>query len=209
MKKIKIILLTTLILFSALCTAAMAQSNATTTASANVISAINVGEESQPLDFGYILPGTEKFINQYNQAVEENGDGIIGGEQRGYVSIEAATGNNIDVSLDVPSALATDDNNNTLIINFSIGAWSGSGNDFVNAQISETKPDGTAAAGEVTGGDNLDFSSADGGWSLSSPFAMPSSGKVYLAVGAFVTATEKQATGNYSGTIEVTATVAN
>ena len=210
MKKVFTILAAVL-LFAGLHSKALAQSDAsTTTASANVVQSLEVGAESQNLDFGYMLANTQKHVDFFKGVTTLlNDTGIRGGEQRGYISIETAAGSSVDLSLAVPSTLK-DESDNSLNIDFdrSIGTTVQS---ELNGRVSETAPTGSTFE-EVyayENGDGNQFSFNSGTWSLNNSITMPASGTMYLVLGGEVSTNENQPVGNYSGDVTLTATINN
>ena len=201
MKKVFTILAAVL-LIAGLHSKALAQSDAsTTTASANVVQSLEVGAESQNLDFGNMLAGTAKTIDDADGAITlVNGEGVTGGEQRGYISIETADGSSVDLSLIVPSNLQ--DGSNTLTADFEVGLGPS-----LTGRVTDTKPTGTQTVDIYSGGAGSDFSLTDGVWSLDSPIIMPASGTLYLVLGGEVSADENQPVGNYLGDVTLTATI--
>ena len=200
-------ILAAVLLFAGLHSKALAQSDAsTTTASANVVQSLEVGAESQNLDFGNMLAGTTKQVSASNGLVVlGTGGGITGGEQRGYISIETAGGTSLDLSLTVPSSLQ-DGSNNTLSLDFDTSRG-GTTQSNLFTRISEVKPTGTDALDNYNDGFIL-FNYNGGTWSLDNPpIIMPASGTVYMALGGEVFADENQPAGNYSGDVTLTATI--
>lgn len=216
-KTVSIFLLavTVLVSFSSV---ALGQSNddATIQATATVIAAMAVGEETQDLEFNNILVNSAKFISATDGSVDASaastggsGDGITGGEQRGYVSIESTAGTNIRVLLTLPTQLLHSDESNTLSIQFST-----TGTNFnLNGLVSANKPSGeetlTALAGSASG--NWTFQEPNGTWNTtqSPSFVMPEGGKAYMVLGAKVVAGGFQTLGTYTGDIVVTASILN
>ena len=211
MKKIPTLLLTAALL-AGLNSAALAQSDAsTTTASANVVQNITVGAESQNIDLGDIVAGTGKFISVHDGVVYlKDDEGITGGEQRGYFSIETAAGTVIDISIAVPSAL--EDGSNTLAVNFDSGV-NGSSNLYMNGKVTNQAPTGTVAIANYSSGtgNHFTYNSDTSTWDLNNDqlITMDTDGKVYFALGGQVTADENQPAGSYNGSITLTATINN
>lgn len=202
---------------------AMAQSSddASINANATVVQGMQVGEESQDLDFNNILRNSAKFIGALNGIADASAagtkgtvDGITGGESRGYFSIEIAPGASVDISLNVPTNIIDAAQGfpfPALPIDFSD---TGDGGDNFNGFLTEQQP-GTGPGGVtpistgVTAGSNFTFDPGDSIWSLDNAFEMPESGKVYLVMGGEVSAASDQELGEYTGFIELTATIAN
>ena len=211
MKKIPTLLLTAALL-AGLNSAALAQSDAsTTTASANVVQNITVGAESQNIDLGDIVAGTGKFISVHDGVVYlKDDEGITGGEQRGYFSIETAAGTVIDISIAVPSTL--EDGSNTLAVNFDSGV-NGSSNLYMNGKVTNQAPTGTVAIANYSSGtgNHFTYNSDTSTWDLNNDqlITMDTDGKVYFALGGQVTANENQPAGSYNGSITLTATINN
>ena len=132
------------VLFSVSSFAAMAQSSATSTASANVVQILKVGETSGPIKLGYILPGERKYLTPGNNVTHYDGSlnvvnsGITGSEERGYISITAASGTKLNLSIQVSSL--TDDNQNTL--NFQLKAINNKQlqSSIINGALTEDDP---------------------------------------------------------------------
>mgnify|MGYP002760340563 CR=1 FL=1 len=205
-------ILAAVLLIAGLHSKALAQSDAsTTTASANVVQNITVGAESQNIDLGDIVAGTGKFISVHDMEVHlKDDEGITGGEQRGYFSIETAAGTVIDISIAVPSAL--EDGSNTLAVNFDSGV-NGSSNLYMNGKVTNQAPTGTVAIANYSSGtgNHFTYNSDTSTWDLNNDqlITMDTDGKVYFALGGQVTANENQPAGNYSGSITLTATINN
>ena len=206
MKRISTVLAAVL-LIAGLHSKVLAQSNATTTASANVVQNLEVGEESQNLDFGDMLAGTLKQISAFDGAVSLLNDARVnGGEQRGFIRVETAAGSTVNVSLAVPSNLQ-DSNDNTLPVDFDTN-YGGTNQGTLNFRITEVKPTGSTEVNNIPGyGFSHTYSS--GVWSLDSGFAMPASGTFYFTLGGEVSAGENQPLGEYSGDITLTVTLNN
>lgn len=216
--KIAPVLLLIFALIAGVSSAAFGQSSAneTITASANIIQGVSVGDDTQNLKFGNILQDTGKIVLATDGSVDASaagtggsGDGITGGEQRGYVSIESTADTNIRVLLTLPTQLLHSNGSNTLSIQFST-----TGTNFnLNGMVSANKPTGeetiTALAGSASG--NWTFQEPNGTWNTtqSPSFVMPEGGKAYMVLGAEVVAGRFQALGTYTGDIVVTASILN
>ena len=201
------IMLTAVFLLAGLHTKTMAQSNATTTASANVVQNLEVGGESQSLDFGDIIAGTKKRVGHGN-TVDTFDGGIVGGEQRGYISIETAGGNSVDLSLAVPSTLE-DENSNTVSVTFEVNDGNGNPAGYLEGRITETDPAGGELGPRLQNMAVDSFEKGSGTWSLKNSFQMPAGGIVYLLLGGEVSTDTNQTVGSYSGDVTITATINN
>ena len=216
MKKLTTLLfaVTLLVGFSSVTMAQTSEDDATITANANVVEDMVVGNESENLEFNNILVNSAKFIDAKDGSVDASAegtgaaaDGITGGETRGYFSIEITSGTNVAVTLTVPSNLE-DDSSNKLQIGFDESGI-GNENDNLNGLLTENEPTDTESVTAITGGAGSNFTLTSDDWVLDSEFAMPNSGKVYLALGGDVSATSDQELGSYAGDITLTATVAD
>lgn len=194
---------------------AMGQStdNETISANANVVQGMVVGDEKQDLEFNVIVVNTYKEIDAAtgtadakaattNGVIAGRGDGITGGESRGYISIEIVEGTNVDLSMDPPDYL-TNSNDTQLIIGFGLSL------NEMRALLTTTKPTGTTTVSAIEGGATTDFTRGGTSWDLSDAFEMPAGDKVYLVLGGYVTATSDQEVGNYKGDFTLTATIAD
>jgi len=213
MKKITTILLFTVTLFAAFSTASMAQNDATTTASANVIAGFDVTKTAD-LDFDNVVTGSSKFLDADGLSVTS--DYVTGNEGFGVVKIEYVAQQTVDVSISFPVKLKKDgiaDTDVTLAVDNSADGNGGTGANAILAykdagnsttifgnvgesdiQVVKTTTDW------VDGPNNADFDNFN-----IDNVSIPSTGKLYVVVGGKVTATQTQANEEYQGTITVTA----
>lgn len=188
--------------------------DATISANANVVQDMVVGNDTNDIEFNNILRNSGKFINAADGTVDAAAattsgtvDGVTGGEERGWFDISIVAGTNVNLTLAVPSTLNNGDNGDNTI-QFSVGT-SGFDNSDLNGLITETKPTGTTAVTAITNGEGTNFTFSSGDWTLDTAFEMPAGGTVYLALGGETVAASDQALGSYTGTLTLTATVAD
>ena len=193
----------------------MAQStnNATINATATVVGAMAVGNESNDLVFNNVLVDSWKTVNAFtNGGIATGGTvtGVTGGEERGFFSIEIVEGTDVDYSLAVPSTLGGPDTA-TLPIEFNTLNLPVGNSGHLNGFLTATNPADTAdLSGAVhTGGGGSAFTHASASPITLGGIAMPEGGKVYLVLGGTVKAAANQATGEYTGDITLTATVSD
>jgi len=103
MKQVTATLLFIITLISAFNTVAVAQSDATTTASANVVNSLTTTTVTN-ISFGNLLKGTDKFLKAEDQSVETI-NGVISGESFGVVNIASNSGVELTITINRPDDL--------------------------------------------------------------------------------------------------------
>lgn len=215
MKKILKTLLFNCLLIVGCSSLAMAQSNATTTASANVLATLNV-EGIQSLDFGAVLQGKDKFMGAGGgQLTVSYWDGIVGGATFGVVEIEYIENELLDIKIEWPTELSTPDNQT---LNISFVPNTGVGPVGANAVLTASNFSTGASIGNntgspLTGGDTADWVKTNTAGTIEeyevSDISVPTGGTLYLLIGGYIQTGTGTAIGEYTGDLTITASKPN
>ncbi len=223
MKEIKYILLT-VVLLAAWSPAALAQNDAAgTTASANVITDLFVGNKINALNFGNILVGSSKYLDAGNpggsfvdataSGTGGSVDGVTGGEELGFISIKTNSVVRIEVRL--PGRIYSE-SGQWMPVDWSSNGQGGGIGYNLRAGVSSNYTDGSPPTTNLES-----VSLVKGNWNFSTISGENTTiyyegldigdagGEIFVVVGGQVNASTSQPTDVYQGDITIIATILN
>ena len=219
MKLIKRILLP-VVLLAAWSPAALAQNDAAgTTASANVITDLFVGNKTNALNFGNILVGSSKylaagspdgsFVDATASGTGGSVDGVTGGEELGFISIK--TNGVVDIDVRLPGSLLSTTSSAELDVDWSYDGQGNTSSWNVLAVTSSDYTDGSAPTtyfDDIIAAQNLwtQYGTSSGGPNIDPDQLIDigeAGGEIFVIVGGQVNATTTQPTEVYQESIEV------